>query len=124
MAKYAPGLGEIMGGIQTHHAKLWFAGVNNNWKLSEYEIDEIKERFEQAAEIETSRPEAKMIPMIYPAIDSVAGAIKQKNIQRFTSAFQLLTNSCNGCHTANHFEFNIITIPTVPPVSNQDFKMH
>ena len=33
MEKYAPGLGEIMGGIQTHHAKLWFAGVNNNWKL-------------------------------------------------------------------------------------------
>ena len=51
MAKYAPGLGEIMGGIQTHHAKLWFAALNNNWKLSEYEIDEIKERFEQAAEL-------------------------------------------------------------------------
>ena len=124
MAKYAPGLGEIMGGIQTHHAKLWFAALNNNWKLSEYEIDEIKERFEQAAEIETSRPEAKMIPMIYPAIDSVATAIKQRNIQAFTSGFQLLTNSCNSCHTANHFEFNIITIPTAPPVTNQDFKGH
>ena len=43
-----------MGGIQTHHAKLWFAGLNNNWKLAEYEIDEIKERFEQAQEIETN----------------------------------------------------------------------
>jgi hypothetical protein len=121
---YAPGLGEIMCGIQTHHAKLWFAGINNNWKLAQYEIDEIKERFEQAAEIETHRPEVKMIPMMYPAIDSVAGAIKQKNIKAFTSGFQLLTNSCNSCHTANHFEFNVITIPTAPPVTNQDFKVH
>ncbi|MEP6948385.1 MAG: hypothetical protein ABI863_03895 [Ginsengibacter sp.] len=124
MEKYAPGLGEIMGGIQTHHAKLWCAGVNDNWKLCEYEIDEIRERFEQAAEIETSRPEVKMIPMIYPAIDSVASAIKQKNKQAFTTGFQLLTNSCNSCHTANHFEFNVITIPTAPPVTNQDFKVH
>ena len=124
MEKYAPGLGEIMGGIQTHHAKLWFAGVNNNWKLAGYEIDEIKERFEQAEEIETNRPEVKMIPMMYPAIDSVAGAVKQKNLPAFTSGFQLLTNSCNSCHTANHFEFNTITIPTAPPVTNQDFKVH
>jgi hypothetical protein len=124
MEKYAPGLGEIMGGIQTHHAKLWFAGMNNNWKLSEYEIDEIKERFEQAREIETGRPEVKMIPMMYPAIDSVTNAIKQKNIQAFTAGFQLLTNSCNNCHAANHFEFNVITIPSASPVTNQDFKVH
>ncbi len=48
MEPYAPGLGEIMGGIQTHHAKLWYAGINDNWKLAQYEIDELKERFEQA----------------------------------------------------------------------------
>ena len=40
--KYRPGLGEIMSGIQTHHAKLWFAGINENWKLAAYEIKEIK----------------------------------------------------------------------------------
>jgi hypothetical protein len=122
--KYAPGLGEIMSGIQTHHAKLWFAGMNNNWKLCEYEIDEIKERFEQASEIESNRPEVKMIPMMYPAIDSVVNAINQKNTKTFTSGFKLLTNACNSCHTANHFEFNIITIPTAPPVANQDFRVH
>jgi hypothetical protein len=25
---------------------------------------------------------------------------------------------------ANHFEFNVITIPTAPPVTNQDFTVH
>ncbi len=124
MEPYAPGLGEIMGGIQTHHAKLWYAGINDNWKLAQYEIDELKERFEQARTIETGRLEVKMIPMMYPAIDSINDAISHKNLTQFKSGFQLLTASCNSCHSANNFEFNIITIPTAPPVSNQDFKAH
>ncbi len=119
---YRPGLGEIMGGIQTHHAKLWFAAVNDNWKLADYEIAEIKERIDEAAEIETNRPEVKTISMIYPAIDSVVNSIKQKDLTSFKNSFQLLTASCNNCHTINHFGFNVITIPTAPPVSNQDFK--
>ena len=121
--KYRPGLGEIMGGIQMHHAKLWYAGLNNNWKLADYEITEIKERLVQAEEIETNRPEVKTISMIYPAIDSVAAAIKRHNLSSFINNFKLLTNNCNNCHTANHFEFNVITLPTSPPVSNQDFKI-
>jgi cytochrome c556 len=123
MEQYAPGLGEIMGGIQTHHAKLWYAGINDNWKLARYEIDELKERFEQARTVETERPEVKMIPMMYPSIDSINVAIGHKNLAQFKSGFQLLTASCNSCHSANNFEFNIITIPTAPPVSNQDFKI-
>ena len=123
MQKYAPGLGEIMGGIQTHHAKLWFAAINDNWKLAQYEIDELKERFEQARDIETNRPEIKMIPVMYPAIDSIKDAISHKNLTQFKSGFQLLTASCNSCHAANNFEFNVITIPTGLPVTNQDFKV-
>lgn len=121
--QYRPGLGEIMGGIQTHHAKLWFAAINDNWKLADYEIAEIKERVEEAEEIETNRPEIKTISMIYPAIDSVANSIKQQNLSSFKNNFQLLTATCNNCHTTNHFEFNVITIPTAPPVTNQDFKV-
>jgi archaellum component FlaC len=119
---YRPGLGEIMGGIQTHHAKLWFAGINSNWKLADYEIKEIKERLAEAAGIETNRPEVKDIPMMYPAIDSVANAIKEQNIQTFKAGFQSLTNACNNCHRAINFQFNVITVPTAPPVTNQDFK--
>lgn len=122
--KYKPALGEIMAGIQMHHSKLWFAGINSNWKLSEYEIKELKERIEQAKEIETNRPEIKDIPIIYSALDSISFAIKQKNMSLFKSNFQLLTNSCNTCHKAVNFEFNVIIIPTALPVTNQDFKVH
>jgi len=122
MAQYELGLGEIMGGIQTHHAKLWYAAINDNWDLAQYEIDELKERFEQARNTE-ERPEVKMIPMIYPAIDSVAAAIKEKSLDKFKSSFQTLTTTCNSCHSDNNFSFNVITIPTAPPVTNQDFKV-
>lgn len=124
MQPYAPGLGEIMGGIQMHHAKLWYAGINDNWQLAQYEIDELKERFEQARTVEAERPEVKMIPMMYPSIDSINVAISHKNLEEFKSGFTLLTASCNSCHQANNFSFNIITVPTAPPVSNQDFRAH
>ena len=35
---YKPGLGEFMSQIQVHHAKLWFAGKNENWELANFEI--------------------------------------------------------------------------------------
>ena len=45
---YAPGLGEFMTATQLRHAKLWFAGKENNWDLAAYEIDEIAEGLEDA----------------------------------------------------------------------------
>jgi hypothetical protein len=116
---YKPGLGEFMSGIQLHHAKLWFAGVNNNWKLANFEIDEIKETIEDIQKYDTDKPEVKSISMIVPAIDSVSNAISSHNIDRFKTGYILLTNTCNNCHNATNHEFNIITIPSALPVTNQ-----
>src|ERR1700686_2038399 len=43
-----PGLGEIMGVIQQHHAKLYYAGTKSNWPLAAYELDEIQESLDDA----------------------------------------------------------------------------
>ncbi len=75
---YKPGFGEFMGNIQVHHSKLWFAGENENWKLAEFEINEIEENLEAIQKYETNRPESQMIPMIRPALDSVSNAIQKK----------------------------------------------
>lgn len=119
---YKPGFGDFMSGIQVHHAKLWFAGTNNNWKLADFEIHEILEALDDIQKFNTERPEAKAIGMINPAIDSISNAIKQQNQQLFKSSYTLLTSSCNNCHRATEHEFNVITIPTNPPISNQSFK--
>jgi len=119
---YKPGFGEFMSAIQMHHAKLWFAGQNQNWPLADFEIHEIEESLEDVQKFCNDRPEVKSIGMINSGMDSVKNAIQQKNGQSFRSSFTLLTNSCNNCHKATDHGFNVVTIPTNPPVVNQDFK--
>lgn len=118
---YKPGFGELMGNIQVHHSKLWFAGINQNWKLAKFEIHEIEEALEDIQKFNSDRTESKSIDMIHPSMDSVSMSIDQKNISSFKSGFNLLTNNCNNCHKATSHEFNVITIPTTPPFSNQSF---
>lgn len=119
---YKPGFGEFMSGIQMHHAKLWFAGQNQNWELADFEINEIKEALEDIPKYCSDRPEVKSIGMINAPIDSISHAIQQKNLQLFKSSFILLTNTCNNCHKGTEHGFNVVTIPTNLPVVNQDFK--
>ena len=121
---YKPGLGEFMSSIQIHHAKLWFAGENQNWQLADFEIGEIKEALEDIPVYCAERPEVQKLPMINPALDSIGNAITAKSPQLFKSGFILLTATCNNCHHATNHAFNVIKIPDTPPFSNQDFKAH
>jgi hypothetical protein len=118
---YTPGLGEFMSGIQVHHEKLWFAGNAQNWKLANFEIDEIREALDDIQRFCTDRPEIASIPMILPPMDSIGKAVAQQDLSRFKTAFILLTNTCNNCHRATKHEFNVIQIPTTAPFSNQVF---
>ncbi len=120
---YKPGLGEFMSSIQVHHAKLWFAGNAQNWELADFEVHEIMESLDDIQQYETERPEAKNVMMLQPALDSINDAIKQKNLLQFKNGFALLTNTCNNCHKAVHYGFNMVKIPDAPPFSNQVFKM-
>ncbi|HPF12595.1 MAG TPA: hypothetical protein PKW08_12555 [Flavobacteriaceae bacterium] len=52
---YTPGFGEFMSNIQVHHEKLWFAGKNENWKLAEFEVNEIKENLEDIEKFQSER---------------------------------------------------------------------
>lgn len=119
---YKPGFGEFMGDIQVHHAKLWFAGQNNNWKLANFEVHEIMEAIGNIQKYQIEREESQLIGMINPALDSIKNSIEQKNLEMFKSSYSLLTNACNSCHHAANFEFNVVKIPKSQIFSNQDFK--
>ena len=120
---YKPGFGEFMSSVQVHHAKLWFAGLNQNWKLADFEVHEMMEAIENIQKYQTERMESKKISMINPVLDSVNVAIEKKDPVLFKSSFILMTNTCNNCHHAVDFEFNVVKIPDTPPYSNQDFKI-
>ena len=119
---YKPGLGEFMSQIQVHHAKLWFAGKNKNWKLADFEIHEIMESVNGIQAYAADREESKKVIMMQPALDSINHAIEQKDTALFKNSFVLLTATCNNCHTAVNYEFNMVKIPDAPPFSNQVFK--
>lgn len=119
---YKPGLGEFMSGIQVHHAKLYFAGINENWELADFEIHEIMESLEDIPKYCADREEVKDIHIINPAIDSVSEAIRLKDIILFKKTYSLLTNTCNDCHKATKHAFNVVKVPDTPIFSNQDFR--
>jgi cytochrome c553 len=119
---YKPGFGEFMSSIQIHHAKLWFAGKNQNWKLADFEVNEIKENLEGIQKYCSDRTESKSIGMINQAMDSISAAIQQKNQNSFREKYIDLTNTCNKCHEETQHEYNVVKIPEIPPFSNQDFK--
>lgn len=118
---YKPGLGEFMSGIQVHHAKLYFAGQHANWGLADFEIHEIMESLDDIAKYASDRSETKLVTMLNPVLDSVNAAITRKDLAGFNRSFIVLTNTCNKCHQAVHYEFNKVKIPSTPPYSNQEF---
>jgi hypothetical protein len=118
-----PGLGDLMLEIQVHHNKLWFAGNEGNWPLAQFEHNEIMEIITQAESIEKERSEVKLFRvMIFPQLDSIQLYIRQKNGDKFDSAFINLTNACNNCHADTKFNFNKIIVPDHPLYSNQEFS--
>ncbi len=121
-AAYKPGFGEFMSEIQVHHEKLWFAGKNENWRLADFEIHEIMESLQGIQLYAAEREESKKVVILNPAIDSLNHAIEQKDTAQFNRSFILLTNTCNNCHTAVDYDFNMVKIPETPPFSNQVFK--
>lgn len=119
---YKPGFGEFMSGVQVHHAKLWFAGNAQNWDLADFELHEIREALDGIKEYDTARPETKSIDMIDAPMDSMANAVKNKDLATFKSSYTLLTKTCNDCHLATKHQFNVVKIPDSPPFTNQEFK--
>jgi hypothetical protein len=122
---YAPGLGEFMTATQLRHAKLWFAGKNDNWDLAAYEIGEIKEGLEDA---ERQFPTRDGIPIAYmiksnidPAIEELEKAVAARSSAKFIAAFDKLTSACNTCHAGAGKPFIRIQRPTAPPSTNQNF---
>jgi hypothetical protein len=122
-AEYVPGLGEFMSSAQVQHAKLWFAGTQGNWKLAVFELDEMKETFEDAARFyptDKDLPIGEMIKQnIEPAFEQLKKAIDGKNVGGFQTAYDLMTEACNTCHAGTQHEFIRLQRPTAPPLTNQ-----
>ena len=122
---FKPGLGEIMTLQQMRHLKLWFAGQAGNWGLADYELDELKEGFEDITKYYPTKdnvPTGTMAEaVVAKEVADLAKAIEAKDKKAFASAFDRLTASCNACHQASKHEFIAIRRPSGNPYTNQSF---
>lgn len=124
---FQPDLGEVMGVVQQHHAKVYFAGQAQNWELASYELDEIKEALDDAAKAHHEFKDLKaslkdLVPaMTKLPLDKLAEAIQQKNKALFKKSFDQLTDACNRCHQTAEHPFIVIQAPSRPEYTNQKF---
>jgi len=124
---WKPGLGEIMGVIQQHHAKLYYSAKAGNWVLAEYQVGEIQEGLETTVRLYPQFKEVNELSVLVPAatkddMENLSKTVKKKNLDEFLVAYNKLTNSCNACHNAANRGFIVIQTPTAFEFSNQKFE--
>jgi hypothetical protein len=122
---YASGLGEIMSLQQMRHLKLWLAGAAKNWPLADYELDELKEGFDDVIKffpVKDDMPIGQLAgSTAVPVLPDLKRAVDARDGTKFAAAFDKLTAACNACHQATKHEFIVIQRPTSSPYSNQSF---
>jgi hypothetical protein len=122
-----PGLGEIMGVIQQHHAKLYYAGMKANWPLANYELGEIQESLDDAVKFypkfkEVPVPLTELVPtMTQASLAQMHEAIERNDKKLFFQAYGALSKSCSNCHVAADHPFVKIKAPTEAMFSDQEF---
>jgi len=115
---YTPKISEIMVLQQMRHIKLWFAGRSGNWALADYEIDALKDGFDQVNERLGGDTVEKSVDGPLAAVEK---AIEAKDRAAFAGAFDSLSAGCNSCHQALDHAFIVIQRPATLPYTDQFF---
>ena len=104
---------------QMRHIKLWFAGDAGNWRLADYEIDQLKAGFDDVAKLLGGELAQQHVG---GAISQLEQAIESKDHEAFVSAFDRLSLGCNQCHRTLDHAFIVIRRPDLLPYSDQSFS--
>jgi hypothetical protein len=112
-------LSGIMAQQQMRHIKLWFAGTAGNWPLADYEIDGLKEGFDDVA---TLLGDDVAQQHLGDAMAELEKSVEAKSRDNFVVAFDKLSAGCNACHATLDHAFIVIQRPALLPYSDQNFS--
>jgi len=112
-------LSGIMAQQQMRHIKLWFAGTAGNWPLADYEIDGLKEGFDDVAKLLGDDVAQQHVG---DAMAELEKSVEAKNRDNFVVAFDKLSAGCNACHATLDHAFIVVQRPALLPYSNQNFS--
>ena len=111
--------------IQPRHLKLYYAGTAKNWKLAQFELDELRQALARIGRtIPTYRKmgvDATVASIFTERLQAVDGAIKSGDERKFASTYQEMTTACNECHVAMEHPFIVVKTPEAPGFPDQDF---
>src|SRR5580692_7349750 len=124
---YVMGMGDLMNTlIQPRHAKLGLAGKAENWALANYALSELRQAF---AGIAKAVPKFRGMPVsdlvdlaLTQPLNTVEAAIKQQDAQKFSAAYDQLSQGCNACHMELDHPYVVIKTPDASAFQNQEFK--
>ncbi|WP_375581409.1 hypothetical protein ABWH96_10505 [Marivirga tractuosa] len=119
-------LAKAMTYMQRYSHKLYLAGSNENWELSEFyahEIEETIEEIEKAKVVDEGYDISKLVgTMTNPSFEKVEQSIHDQDAKAFADSYKLLVQSCNACHQTTEHQFIKIEVPKNGNAFNQDFS--
>ena len=124
---FKPGLDDLMTMlVQPRHIRLYYAGEAENWKLAEFQADELRAGL---ARIGRTIPNYRNVnvdtavaSIFADRMTAVDTAIKAHDLKAFTTAFTEMTEACNDCHKGLEHPFLKIKVPEPGAFPNQDFR--
>jgi len=113
----APRFGDLMTQVARRFELVGRASLANRWELAAFELDELRETFEdlpRAAVPEDVKADVPtLIKQFVPTIETtLAAALAKKDPAQLATAFATAAGACNGCHIAAGKPF--IEVPTKP----------
>lgn len=114
-----PALGDIMSKVQAQHIKLWYAIKYRDWSLMDYELEAIKDNYNNAVILYRNIP-VEFISAADAPLAALQKAVKSKDGSKLERDFADLTAECNNCHKAGGVAFILINTPTSFPYSDQE----
>src|SRR5262249_9077454 len=109
--------------FQRHFNKMWFAGNNSNWPLTQFyihELEETMEKLEHANVVDEGNNISELVKsMAMPFLKDLKTSVQQKSVKDFKESYMVMVNACNSCHVATSHDFVVIKVPETPVMDNQ-----
>jgi hypothetical protein len=118
----------LMAQVQIQHAKLYYAGHQENWALAGYTLHEMNEALQAVQTFNDQyenfpTPLSELVPsLVGPPLGQLDQAIRARDAARFAEAFDGLTAACNACHATLQRAFVHIQKPATADFPNQKFS--
>jgi len=110
-----PGASVVMQQMGERFRNLYWAAKLEKWEFAEYQIEEM-DGLIQTLIITRPKRSKTATKFMQTAFTLFPAALKEKNWQRFSTAFENMRNKCMTCHVENKHAF--VTLPRQPRMGN------